>query len=181
MKQLRRGYPQLTVWERVQLFLAARERGDLSEANALDEACPRAHLPDYALRLGALQNAASFLVVQLLATNVLLLARLADLPSGAPSDPAADPHLLSLLQRQAALWRAFVAYCQSHDHDPHQVLHLAPLGLDEGEPASLIVHQQLHILEALPDDLPTDPAHDPDQFLAWRNLFARAFPPHPPF
>jgi len=177
MKQLRRRYPQLTPWERVQLFLAARERGDLSEAAALDDACPPADLLDYTICLDLLQRAASLLVVQLLATNVLLLARLADHPPIPPPNLAADAQAVSLLQRQAAIWRGFVAYCRSAGHDPHQVLHLAPLGLDDADSAHFILHQQLEILDALA----ADTADDPDLFQTWRDLFRRAFTPHPPY
>ena len=49
--RLRRRYPNLTVLERVQLLLAAQERGDLCEIDALDRSCPFADVLPYLTRL----------------------------------------------------------------------------------------------------------------------------------
>jgi hypothetical protein len=102
--RLRREYPRLTVSERVQLLLAAQERGDRWEIDALDRTCLGSDLPSYITHVAALERAASLLVVQLLA-HAVLLATCYDPPApGIPSGPPLDPDAALLFRRQAALW-----------------------------------------------------------------------------
>jgi hypothetical protein len=171
--KLRRAYRHLTPFERVELLLAAGEGDDWSELHALDDTCPTADLPPYVTRLLALQHSACLLVVQLLAREVLLVAQLTA-PDGeaAPASPS-DPALDSLLQEGSALWRAFVAWCQDLDHDPHQVLLMAPLGRDDADPARFLLDLLVERFETWsPDLLPA-----PDRERRWRQLFRASFSP----
>jgi hypothetical protein len=177
--KLRRAYRHLTPFERVELLLAAGEADDWSELHALDDTCPTADLPPYVTRLLALQHAACLLAVQLLAREVLLIQQLsAHTAPAAPAGEAAsasppDAALDSLLQEGAALWRAFVAWCQDLDHDPHQVLLLAPLGRDHADPARFLLDLLVERFETWSPDL----LRAPDQERRWRHLFRASFRP----
>ena len=119
---------------------------------------------------------ACLLVIQLLARQVLVMQLMAldgeATPDGeaAPASPP-DPALVSLLQGQSALWRAFVAWCHDLDHDPHQVLRLAPLGRDAADPARFILDLLVEYFETCAPDL----LRDPDREQRWRQLFRRSF------
>ena len=169
--RLHRRYPYLTLAERVQLHLSAQERGDLSELKALDWACLGADVPSYVARLLLLGGAACLLVVQLLAHETLLVKRLSDLAQDDATNPASDPALLSLLRRQAALWRGFSAWCRDLGHDPRQVLLLAPLGPHENDPAYFVLHQHIACLDACYPHL----SDDPHQVQIWHDFFTRSF------
>ena len=100
--RLRRHYSRLTVFERVQLLLAAQERDDPLEIRTLDETCPGADLYLYIARMLALEHSACLLVVQLLAQALLLVTRHQALPNDATPTGPPDPDLVFLFERQAA-------------------------------------------------------------------------------
>ena len=118
LDKLRRQYPKLTVFERIQLLLAAEERHDFRDADTLVQTCPRADLRPYIDRLLALQHSASILVVQLLARQVLLVRKVQDLVGDAGPVPPPDPDLLSLLKGQATIWRGFGSRCSTATVSP---------------------------------------------------------------
>lgn len=157
--KLRRVYGKLSPLERVALFLAAQERDDWRELDALDDTCPTADLSFYVTYLLGLQHCAGLVAVQLLARAVLLVAGL-----GAPDG---DPALDALLHETATLWRAFAAWCRGMEHDPRQVLSLAPLGRDEADPARFVLDLLIERCESWSADVP----RDPDQERRWRRLF----------
>jgi len=199
IRKLRQRYDTFTVVERVNLVLAAQERGDEEEVHALENYCPVAQSLEYEKRMLRLMHATSVLVVQLLAHEVLIGKRFDDLVNAArnakqnakhnakgvaanpslndPDDNIArcnignDDQLASLLERTAAIWHGFSAWCRDLGHDPHQVLRLAPMGPDDGDPAFFIVHQQIEYFERWAHDL----LHDLDEMETWRELFTRAF------
>jgi hypothetical protein len=166
-------YPFFTVEERVQLVLAAQARGDHAEAQALDDTCFSFSFPDYLAHLQALGGAATLLVVQLLASQLLLNTRLAALAEDPDARPADDPPLISLFTRQISLWRGFIAYCHDLGHDPDHVLTQAPLGTDARDPAHLLFYTHLASLRLWSDDLLLDPA----QVQLWHAVFTRLFQP----
>jgi hypothetical protein len=173
LDKLQRGYPKLTVHERVELLLAAKERHDVRDAERLDGTCPSADLHPYIDRLLALQHSACILVVQLLARQVLLVRKFQDLVGDADPIPPPDPDLISILKGQAAIWRGFVAWCQDMRHDPRRVLLMAPLGLDGADPAYFIIQEQIACLEALAQGM--EALLDPDEIQMWQGLFALSF------
>jgi hypothetical protein len=176
LNQLRRQYHKLTVYERTQLALAAKERGDLLEIYALDDSCPAADAHKYLTRMMALEHSATLLVIQLLAFNVLVMAKLVSLAQEqkAGATPAFDDELLPLLVQQAPVWHGFAAVCQDLGHDPRQVLRMAPLGKDERAPAFYVIHHLIEQLELLAE-VEHGALLDPDQVRTWRRLFTRAF------
>ena len=143
--KLRKRYNQFTVVERVNLVLAAQERGDEDEVNALEIYCSEDQSVEYDMRVLRLALAASALVVQLLAREVLTVKRLEDLLHSEENDQNAkegtahpvhgpldlsianDRKLASLLEQTAAIWNGFSAWCRDLGHDPHRVLRLAPM------------------------------------------------------
>ena len=161
--KLRRAYGKLTPYERVALLLAAEERDDWRELHALEDTCPAADLPPYVTRLLALQHAACLVVVQLLARELLLVAH-------APASDG-DPALLSPLQEECAMWRAFVAWCAELNHDPHQALRLAPIGRDDAEPARFLLDLLVERFETGSAEL----SPDPDRERYWGYLFRGPF------
>ncbi|MCK4471443.1 MAG: hypothetical protein KAW49_06605, partial [Anaerolineae bacterium] len=58
-RKLRKHYDKFTVTERVNLVLAAQERGDEAEVHALENYCPMAASLDYERRILSLTQAAS--------------------------------------------------------------------------------------------------------------------------
>jgi hypothetical protein len=167
IEKLRRHYPGLTLSQRTKLVLAAQARRDLHEIDTLDLTCPDGDLERYMLHLLVLERAAALLVVQLLAHAVLGIAKLGVAPD---APPASD--LAPLFRSQAAIWRGFVAWCQDSGLDPHHVLAMAPLGVDDGDLACFIVHQQIESLDALPDD--DCGLFDSGDVRTWRDFFARS-------
>jgi hypothetical protein len=167
LNQLRRQYHKLTLFERIRLFLAAYERGDLPEIYALDDSCPSADAEAYMGRILALERTACLLATQMLALDILVIQRFTSLAGEHSTPPNSDPALVSLLKRQAALWRGFVAFCQLLEHDPRQVLRLAPIGLDKSHPAFFILHELIALLDRWAED------PDPDQVAQWQWLFAQ--------
>jgi len=189
-RKLQKHYGNLTVVERVNLVLAARERGDEAEVIALEDRCPMAQSLEYHERMLHLIEAASILAVQLLAREVFIVARLSDLANarqnakqnakqdganptldGLDSNLADDDRLGLLLEQAAAAWLGFSAWCRDVGHDPHQVLRLAPMGLDDRDPAFFILHEQIELSERWPHRL----LRDPDRVEEWRTAFAQAF------
>ena len=169
-------YPSLTAVERTELLLAAQQRGDRREIYVLDQTCPFSQVEPYVNRLTLLERAACLLVIQLLAREVLLVKKFEQLAAGTAAPPPPDPDLLSMLERQAAMWRGFAAWCQDIGHDPRQVLLMAPLAVDDSDPASFIIHQQIERFEKWSEG--SDPLlDDPDQVQMWRVFFADMFNP----
>ena len=170
IERLRRYYDRLSVVERVNLVMDAQDRDDLGEVDVLERACPVRQSFEYEGRVLALAHAATALVVQLLACDALIAARLPDLDT----DPGAEalPALRSLLARQSALWHGFAAWCRDLGHDPRQVLRLAPIGPDNRDPAYFLVHTQLALIESGAAGVPV---LDPEQIQSWRDTFARTF------
>ena len=190
-RKLRKHYDKFTVTERVNLVLAAQERGDEAEVHALENYCPLAASLNYEGRILSLTQAASMLAVQLLARDVLVIVKrfesLAntrknagqaeanpplDGPDVAPAT-AHDDKLALLLDQAAALWFGFSAWCRDVGHDPHQVVRLAPMVPDDRDPAFFLIHQQIELLERSAQHL----LHDPDKVEMWRQLFTQAFQP----
>ena len=170
LDKLRRAYGKLTPYERVELLLDAQEADDWQEQHALDDTCPTADLGPYLTRQLSLQHSACLLVIQLLARQVLVMQLVArDAEASPPSPP--DPALVTLLQEMAVLWRAFVAWCHDLDHDPHQVLSMAPIGRDDADPARFILDLLVEWFDAWSPDL----LRDPDQERRWRHLFRATF------
>ena len=115
---------------------------------------------------------ASLLAVQLLAGELLLVVKFTQPARESGSDDAAaDAALEPLLASQLTLWRGFVQWCQDLGHDPRQVLRMAPLGLDERDPAFFILQLKIESLEACAPDF----LSDPDGVQQWRGYFTRAF------
>jgi hypothetical protein len=193
-RKLQKHYGNLTVVERVNLVLAARERGDETEVLALEDRCPVAKSIEYHERMLHLIAVASVLAVQLLAREVLIVVRLSDLVKagqnaeqnakqdakqdgadpaldGLDSNLADDDRLDLLLEDAAAAWLGFSAWCRDLGHDPHQVLRLAPVGPDDRNPAFYILHEQIELSERWPHRL----LHDPDRVEEWRTVFAQVF------
>ena len=170
-QKLRRQYAKLDVFERVELILSAQEQQDLSEIYILEDTCPSADVIPYIIRMLALRSAAALLAVQMLARTILILRKFERLNQETHDLPLTDPAFLSLFKTQIALWSGFVAWCQDMGHDPYQVLHMAPLGIDHKELAASIVHQQIEICEEFAKHLPPDP----DQIHIWRTLFMHSF------
>lgn len=190
MAKLHRQYSRLTVFERTELFLAAQARGDPDEMRALDDTCPAADVDAYLCRVFGLCQAACLLVIQLFASEVLVLTAYASLlqDAGAAPDAASDAadatsdtaatgpntngaQLPALLARQAALWRGFAAWCRDMRHDPSHALRAAPFGMDESDPAYYILHQQIQRFQA-----GLSPP-DPDEVQQWHDIFAGFSPP----
>ena len=169
-------YPSLTAVERTELLLAAQQRGDQREIYVLDQTCPFADVEPYVNRLTLLEHAACLLVIQLLAREVLLVKKFEQLAGNTDAIPSPDPDLVSLLERQAAIWHGFAAWCHDIGHDPHQVLLMAPITQDESDPASFILHQQIERFEEW-DAGPGPLLFDPHQVQTWRDFFKALFNP----
>jgi len=188
-RKLRKHYDKFTVTERVNLVLAAQERGDEAEVHALENYCPMAASLNYERRILSLTQAASMLAVQLLARDVLIVTRFDEYlantrknagqadanpplndPDIAPAT-APDDKLVLLLDQAAALWFGFSAWCRDVGHDPHQVVRLAPMGPDDRDPAFFLIHQQIELLERSAQHL----LHSLDKVEMWRQLFTQAF------
>ncbi|MCK4314828.1 MAG: hypothetical protein KAX24_03565 [Anaerolineae bacterium] len=187
-RKLRKHYDKFTVTERVNLVLAAQERGDEAEVHALENYCPMTASLNYEGRILSLTQAASTLAVQLLARDVLVVKRLESLantrenagqadanpplndPDIAPAT-AIDDKLALLLDQAAAIWFGFSAWCRDVGHDPHQVVRLAPMGPDDSDPAFFLIHQQIELFERWAQHLP----HGLDKAEMWRQLFTQAF------
>jgi hypothetical protein len=175
LETLRRYYHKLTPVERVNLVLEAQGRDDHTEVDVLEHACPVAQSAAYEGRVIVIADIATMMIIQLLACAVFVVTKTADLtrePDDAPS--ALDPALRSILERQAAIWRGFAAWCRDVEHDPRQVLHFAPIGPDESDPAFFLVHSQIDAIESWSGD-PQNPFPDPHQVDMWREVFAQAF------
>jgi hypothetical protein len=78
----------------------------------------------------------------------------------------------AILHRQAALWRAFVAWCGELGHDPRQVLLMAPLIPDKRDPVYCLVQTLIETIENLPSV--TAPPNQSDPF---PDLFKTTFTP----
>jgi hypothetical protein len=205
--KLRKDYHMLTVVERVNLVLAARERGDDAEVRALEEYCFSYKVDEYEMRMILLTHTASMLAIQLLAREALIFRRLADhinaqedaptpdrphpdttaTPDRRHPDPTAAPDchhpdgttapepvygdevLTSLLERVAATWLGFSAWCRDVGHDPHHVLRLAPIGWDDQDPAFFLIHQQIELSEKWAHEW----IRDPDRVERWRDVFTQ--------
>jgi hypothetical protein len=178
---LRRYYDKFTSAERLNLVLTARERGDEAESFALENACPFADIVAYNRRVLALAHVATFVVIRLLASEVLAVNMLYRLPDGPAADPDLECRLMSQLERQATIWLTFVAWCRDAGHQARQVLRLAPLVLDDREPAYFVVHQAIDLIEAWARDTEGSdtPFPDPDQMQEWYNLFTDLVRPEP--
>lgn len=173
---LRRYYDRLTAAERVNLLLGAQDRHDEAETRALLDTCPFKECLKLEGRLLALGNVAALLVNQLLAYEVLIVVRLGDLTAQSAADPDLDRSLQRLLERQAAIWRGFVAWCQDVGHDPHQVMFLAPLGLDKRDPAFFVIRQAIEQIEEWAH-APAHPLIAPDKVETWHEVFTGLFRP----
>ncbi len=192
IRKLHKHYTKFTTTERVNLFLAAQERGDEAEAHALENRCPMAASLDYGGRMLGLAQAVSMLVVQLLARDALIvnkfesLANTRENTAQADANPALDhpdiapdtanDHklgLVLLLGQAAAIWFGFSAWCRDVGHDPHQVLRLAPMGSDDRDPAFFCIHQQIELLESHAHHL----LHDLDKVEMWRQVFTQTLQP----
>jgi hypothetical protein len=173
---LRRYYDRLTAAERVNLFLGAQDRHDEAEMHALLETCPLKECLKCEGRLLALGHVAALLVNQLLACEVFIVHRFADLTAQPAADSDLDRSMQALLERQAAVWRGFVAWCQDVGHDPHQVMLLAPMGSDDHDPAFFVLHQAIEQIEAWASD-PCNPLVAPDKVETWHDLFTGLFRP----
>ena len=174
LETLRRYYHKLTPAERVNLVPEAQERDDHTEVDVLEHACPVGQSAAYEGRVLAIVDIATLMIVQLLACSVFIVHLAADLAREPDPPPALDPALRSILGRQAAIWRGFSAWCRDVGHDPRQVLHYAPIGPDESDPAFFLVHAQIDMIESWPSD-PQHPFPDPHQVDMWRQVFAHAF------
>ena len=176
--RLHRHYDKLTAVERVNLVLSAQERSDEAEVDALENACPTAQSLDYEGRVLGLASNTALLVIQLLACQVLLITKSADLEDAPGATP--DPALRSLLEREAAIWHGFAAWCRDVGHDPHQLLRFAPMGTDERDPAFFIIHDQIETIEGRAQDAAgdtEDPFPAPAKVHMWREVFTRLFQP----
>jgi hypothetical protein len=172
--KLHRYYDNLTVVERVNLILAALDRGDKSEVFALDFMCPPADYGEHDRRMVRLGCTAAMFIIQLLACEVFVaikFAQLADEPGAAPATRAT---LRSLLERETAIWRGFAAWCEDAGHDPHQLLRLAPIVPDDRDPAFFLVRSAVDFLESCLADS-RDAFLDPDRVQAWRGVFSEFF------
>ena len=174
LETLRRYYHKLTPAERVNLVLEARERDDHTEVDVLEHACPVGQSAAYEGRVIAIADNAMFMIIQLLACAVFIVHLAADLARGPDPPLDLDPVLRSILGRQAAIWRGFSAWCRDIGHDPRQVLHYAPIGPDESDPAFFLVHSEIDAIESRSGD-PQNPFPDPHQVDMWREVFARTF------
>jgi hypothetical protein len=170
---LRRYYDKFTSAERLNLVLTARERGDEAEAFALENACHFADIINYERRVLALAHVATFVVIRLLASQVLAVNMLHRLPDEPAADPDLERKLMSQLERQATIWLAFVAWCRDAGHQARQVLRLAPLVLDDREPAFFVVHQTIDMIESWARDTEGSDTlfPDPGQVQEWYDLF----------
>ena len=170
-----RWYRKLALAERVRLALAAYERGDAGEVYGLINTCRPADLRDYGNSLFALGFTASVVVVRLLASEVLTVKLYEDLADQPGANPALERKLVSLLERRAAMWSGFAEWCRGHGHNPRRVLHMAPLGLNERDPAFFIVQNTIDYIESQAQD-PHGPVPDPEQVREWRDMFDNLFP-----
>ena len=170
---LRRYYDKLTSAERLNLVLTARERGDEAEAFALENACPFADIVAYNRRVLVLAHVATFVVIRLLASEVLAVNMIHGLLKEPGADPDLECRLMSQLERQATIWLAFVAWCRDAGHQARQVLRLAPIVLDDREPAFFVVHQTIDMIESWARDTEGSdtPFPDPGQVQEWYDLF----------
>ena len=178
---LRRYYDKLTSGERLNLVLVARERGDEAEVFALENVCHFADIINYERRVLALAHVATFVVIRLLASEVLAVNMLHRLPDEPAAGPDLERKLMSQLERQATIWLAFVAWCRDAGHQARQVLRLAPIVLDDREPAFFVVHQAIDLIEAWARDTEGSdtPFPDPDQIQEWYDLFTDLARPEP--
>ena len=112
----------------------------------------------------------------MLACEVFIVLRLAGLAAQPATDPDPDGSLQRLLERQAAIWRGFVAWCQDVGHDPHQVILLAPMGSDDRDPAFFVIQQEIEQIEEWAHD-PGNPLIVPDKVEMWHELFTDLFRP----
>jgi hypothetical protein len=168
---LRRAYRHLTVPERVQLVLEAYERDDDSEILALDNSCPWPDGADYLVRRFFLNQAACFVAIRLLTDELLQAVCFSTLAQAADLELSSDRVLTSLLERQNNLWQGFVAWCEDIGHDPRQVLSQAPLGPDEHDPASLVIHCQIDLFESLAPGL----LQNSEQIQMWHDFFTDTY------
>ena len=121
---LRRYYDKLTSAERLNLVLVARERGDEAEAFALENVCHFADIINYERRVLALAHVATFVVIRLLASQVLAVNMLHRLPDEPAAGPGLERRLMSQLERQAAIREAgYLGYYTTDDGSER-----APLG-----------------------------------------------------
>ena len=175
LETLRRYYHKLTPVERVNLVLEAQERDDHTEVDVLEHACPVAQSAAYEGRVLVIADIATMIIIQLLTSAVFIVTKTADLTRELDDAPSAlDPALRSILERQAAIWRGFSAWCRDVGHDPRQVLRFAPIGSDESDPAFFLVHAQIDMIESWRTD-PQRPFPDPQKVDAWRQVCAQAF------
>ena len=170
-----RWYHTLALAERVHLALAAYERGDAGEVYGLINKCRSADLVDYGCALFALGFTASVVLVRLLASEVLTVKLYEDLAGQPGADPALERKLVSLLERRAAMWCGFSTWCRDQGHNPRRVLHMAPLGLSERDPAFFIVQNTIDYIESQAQD-PNGLSPDPDQVYEWYEVFNDLFP-----
>jgi hypothetical protein len=176
MDKLRRYYDRLTAVERVNLVLAARDRGDEDEVYQLENVCRAADSFEYESRVLYLGHMANIVVLQLLASEVFTVNMTRDVLDQPGANPGLEHKLMAHLERQAAVWCGFVAWCRDVGHDAHHVLHLAPIGLDERDPACFVVHGAIEQIESWAQD-PHDTFPDPGRVQKWRELFAELFKP----
>jgi len=174
-RSLRRYYPKLALAERVHLALAAYERGDAGEVYGLINKCRSADLVDYGCALFALGFTASVVLVRLLASEVLTVKLYGDLAGQPGANPVLERKLVSLLERRAAMWSAFAEWCRDHGHNPRRVLHMAPLGLSERDPAFFIVQNAIDYIESQAQD-PHGLVPDAEQVWEWYEMFDGLFP-----
>jgi hypothetical protein len=165
LRQLQRHYARFTLPERDRLVLAALERGDWEQIRALVERCPDAAALSHLWNIGVLGHLAHKLVIHLLACDALFFRCVALKPQA----HAATPDPLPLLEEAAAAWFGFVAWCQSTGYDAHQLLNLALLASEEGDPARLLVDRQIEGFASWAGRL------DPLQVDRWHTAFARLF------
>jgi hypothetical protein len=180
INRLKKHYDLLSVVERINLFLEAHERDDLAEANQLEWSCRHEDAMDYNIRLLALANVVSLLVVRMLAAQVLLVKVFDDraqCTGEADARRALNQRLASCMEHQAAIWRGFTIWCRRVGHDPMRVLRLGPLGFDDADPAYFILRQQIEFIENWTRDAEDDqdPFPDPEKVDTWYCMFAKTF------
>ena len=178
-KRLWKQYVALTRVERVNLILAAEEEEDQDEMLALENTCSEEETRCVYGHLVRLSCAASAVVIQLLALEVLMVKRIEDLlgrveasgrdegdekgAAGSASSGWArigeDEKLAALMEEAATSWLGFSRWCWEVGHDPHQVLRLAPMGSTEAGLPYTILRDQIEYSERWASQLLPDPDH----------------------
>ena len=169
-------YEWLTPGERLNLVLAACERGDQDDIRDLENTCTKDNIYDFYRYLVQLTCVTSLVVIQMLARTIIVNHILTDLTDESDASPKRQQALMSYLGQEAAIWRGFVAWCRELGQDPRQLLRLAPFAWDKGDPTFSIIHQEIDMIDAWADN-PEHLLPDPEQVQQWRDTFASLFRP----